>query len=272
MFMAYNTAQALATSLLDKDLARACIGSLYFTFALTCIFAPAIVRYLSPKWAVVLGALPYVALVFTNLKPSWGLSLPFWILVGLGAGLVWTGQGMFVGASAVLQSRSWGTSDVAETGRYNSIFFGSFQFNGFTGTVLASAIQQGLTHHYGAGSADRINDILFIVLGCAAGLGVLIFLMLPDIRAAGDAPNGAASQQSKQGEADALLNARATEGAAQTIVGGSIQQRRGATAAAGRTASIGSDGGAHPLDQPMSDAFSPENLRASAKASAIDQQ
>lgn len=126
VFMAFNTAQALATSLLDKDLARACIGLLYFTFALTCVFAPAIVRYMSPKWAVVLGAIPYVALVFTNLKPSWGLSLPFWILVGLGAGLVWTGQGMFVGASAILQSRSWGTSDVVETGRYNSIFFGSF--------------------------------------------------------------------------------------------------------------------------------------------------
>jgi len=100
VFMAYNTAQALATSLLPTDLSRACIGSLYFAFALTCVFAPAIVRVITPKWAIVVGALPYVALVFTNLNPSWGLSLPFWILVGLGAGLVWTGQGMFVGASA----------------------------------------------------------------------------------------------------------------------------------------------------------------------------
>jgi len=49
--------------------------------------------------------------------------------------------------------------------------------------MLASAIQLGLGKGRGDKEMDHINDILFIILGCAAGLGILVFLMLPIVEA-----------------------------------------------------------------------------------------
>lgn len=46
---------------------------------------------------MVAGAVPYVLVVLTNLKPDYWYSLPTYALLGIGAAILWTGEGVRCG-------------------------------------------------------------------------------------------------------------------------------------------------------------------------------
>ena len=83
--MAFNTAQSLATSLPGgpENLGYVSLGALYATFTVASFFVPPWINYLGPKWAMVLGGIPYVLMVGATLRPSYYLSVPMNVLVGL---------------------------------------------------------------------------------------------------------------------------------------------------------------------------------------------
>eukprot|EP01029_Cantina_marsupialis_P005652 TRINITY_DN16172_c0_g1_i1.p1 TRINITY_DN16172_c0_g1~~TRINITY_DN16172_c0_g1_i1.p1 ORF type:complete len:536 (-),score=129.74 TRINITY_DN16172_c0_g1_i1:221-1828(-) len=164
LFLAFNAAQGLASSGDIKGLGEASFGCVYAAFALIAVFAPKIVRRLGPKTAMILGGSPYILLVMSNLKPGWLTTIPCSILTGLGAGLLWTAQAIYLGRCALWHSIKTSEDSEATTSHFNGVFFTFFQFNGMTGALLSSII---LT----SGSGDTV---LYVVLAVSAAIGLII--------------------------------------------------------------------------------------------------
>ena len=146
--MAFNTVQALlSTVLTDKHLAFVALALIYGAFSSFTIVAPKIVSVLGPQLAMVLGAVPYVVLVFVNIDPSpswapWGaLLLPASAAVGVGAAILWTGQGIYMSRCAIREATLTGESVDSVTGRLNGYFWTAFQFNGAVGTLIAGVLR-----------------------------------------------------------------------------------------------------------------------------------
>ena len=202
IFAAWNTVQSLATTI-DPSLGNAFLCSLYSTFTLVSILGPRIVDVLGPKKAMVVGAIPYLAGVLSFLLPSdWSetneyvLKISVGILVGFGAPLLWTGQGVYLSRIAskhamneeetsqlpeldVLHySNRTNEATNAAKAEFNGIFFSFFQANGIVGTFgtgLVLVLTQG-------DSVKASFTLIFSALGVVCGLGILLFLwFLPDV-------------------------------------------------------------------------------------------
>lgn len=182
VFAAFNAAQALATTI-SGNLGNISLATLYAVFTISCLFAPSIVMRLGPKLSMAIGAVPYAGMVFSNLKPSYGLSIPANAAVGLGAPLLWTGSSVFVARCAFASARADAQSSDAATSYLNGVFFSLYQFNGVCGLLASSFILS-----YGGGNA---KEILFLALGTIGAFGVLILLTVRDVDSAGSAKLGA---------------------------------------------------------------------------------
>lgn len=123
---------------------------------------------------MIVGAIPYVLLVFSNIKPGYALTLPAFILVGFSAAVLWTAQGIYVGRCALRHARATGEKEGDVTSRFNGIFFTAFQFNGCIGTLIASSIQRSM----GESDFERANKSIFLAFGIAAAVGVSILCFL----------------------------------------------------------------------------------------------
>ena len=166
-FAAFNAAQALAGSIpAPLGLAPIQFMAIYVTFALLCIPAPKLLSRIGPKACMILGMSPYAALVASFLAPHvcagdtaggacwsagsiWALRLATAVLLGIGAPLLWTGQGVYLGRLAVSESRrvckGLTEEEVAcETSRtlkrYNGVFWSIFQLSGAAGLISSSLV------------------------------------------------------------------------------------------------------------------------------------
>ena len=228
VFAAFNASQNLAGSIGPPGLGTTKFAVLYGTYTLLCIPAPKVVDRIGPKLAMVIGVIPYVMLIFSHLLPPYCpkdtpadqacmsesatviIDVAIAALVGVGAPLVWTGQGIYLARAASWSAlkgvtTSYGVSSVesgkvdpysaATTGapllgsiglkerigeankKFSGIFFTVFQASGAAGLITVSLI---LTF---AGPKNGLN-VLFITLGscCLVGLLTLTFC-LPSLKA-----------------------------------------------------------------------------------------
>lgn len=172
------------------NLGYICLAALYGTFCIACFFVPPWIEKIGPKWSMVLGACPYVLMVGATLAPSYYLSVPMNIAVGLGAPLLWTGSSVYIGRCAVKQAKLNARADMslenvpAEsfekrvgdlTAKLNSVFFMMFQGNGTIGLCLSSIVLSL--------AGDNGVRYLFILLVAICACGVFILSTLPAIPA-----------------------------------------------------------------------------------------
>ena len=241
VFSCFNAAQSLDGSIpAPPGLAAIQFCVLYVTFGLLCIPAPKVISLTGPKWGIAVGMLTYVSLVASFLAPPyctakqerehhsgdcwsveliWALRLVTAVLVGVGASLVWTGQGVYLGqlaAHAVQQEElemeaasatSASSSPIDENPlndpeatrrerlgatlkRYNGIFWTCFQFSGTCGLV-ASSLE--LTLVQSASSTSYL--FLGLTASCLFGVvSVIAFLpTLPAVTPLPRSPNLAAT-------------------------------------------------------------------------------
>lgn len=170
LFMAFNTAQQLETTVVPADqhqMVYVSLGVLYAVFTVAAIVAPKVVGFLGPRISMMLGAVPYVLLVFANMKPCYELFVPAFFAVGLGkctatvhvaatfqpahaavhsrkpgitlcyhrailwmdagAAILWTGQGIFLSRMAIREAEQLHEPVEAVTSRMNALFFTAFQ-------------------------------------------------------------------------------------------------------------------------------------------------
>jgi len=116
VFMAFNTAQTLATSLPGgpANLGYVDLAALYATFTVACFFVPPWISKIGPKWAMIIGSIPYVLMVGATLAPSYYLSVPMNTLVGLGAPLLWTGASVYLGRCADNEASCYPLGDLTK--------------------------------------------------------------------------------------------------------------------------------------------------------------
>lgn len=139
LFSSFLAAKVLQTSL-HKETGYFCLSVLYVVFTFAAIVAPSIVHRLGTRWSLVFGAVPYVVFVASNLYPTFAVMIVPCGLVGLGAGALWTAQGVHMGQLASLEAARTGVDVVVTSSKFNGMFYGIFQFSGAIGGVASSAI------------------------------------------------------------------------------------------------------------------------------------
>ena len=187
IFFAFSTVQALSTTIIpNANLGHISLAILYFFFVVFCFLAPNMVNKLGPRVSMTIGACPYLFMVLAFLIPvnndkgcssgvhgCWSSNKLGWVahialnaLVGMGAPLLWTGQGVYVGRCAVHHAMQTNIRTEEATSKYNGLFFSFFQANGILGCAGASAI---LSAH--------LDHALIFILAAASCAGVLVLFL-----------------------------------------------------------------------------------------------
>ena len=226
IFSAFNAIQNLAGSIPSPTgLPNATFFVLYAMFCIGCVPAPQIVAYLGPKRSMVVGGLMYLGVCISHLFPSlctsrstspcltatalWIIHLTFGAFCGIGAALIWTGQGVYLSRVALHAAAAAGDDVTATfralssssnestrntTGRsrsrsktnemigtlnkrYNGVFFSFLQFSGVTGNLAAFLLTTFVP------GINNALHWLFIGLSLMCSAGILVLaLCLPPLK------------------------------------------------------------------------------------------
>ncbi|KAI8607949.1 major facilitator superfamily domain-containing protein [Chytriomyces sp. MP71] len=168
IFMSFATLQGINSSILDPGVAFKSLGSLYVFFAFCNMFAAAfIVERIGCRAALFLASLTYTAFALANVAALYhsddtdlqvAILIPFSILTGLGASVLWAAQGVYVTRCALKE----------HVGKYTSLFFGIFWFAQIFGPVLTSALLEA--------EIDRI--LVFKILAAVGFSGSILLVYL----------------------------------------------------------------------------------------------
>ncbi|CAF0905754.1 unnamed protein product [Rotaria sordida] len=135
---------------------------LYSCFALTNIFAPAIVSIFRPAVAMFLGGTTYFLYVLSFIYPmTWSYYIVS-VLIGIGAAILWTAQGVYLANN----------SNDSTISRNSGIFWALFQVSLLAGNIYVYiALKTEMID-----SATRIP--LFIVFSIVSAIGLVLFVFI----------------------------------------------------------------------------------------------
>lgn len=197
VFGGFIPAQGLQSSL-NATLGFINSACCYAASTVSCLLAPKLLSRIEASISfpciMCLSAIPYVLMIVSNMyADSWALPIAMNTLVGTTGILLWTCQNVYVarcahhatkqqrfeGAPMVAdQSESTAAALAENTAKFNSIFFSVYQFSGSSGNFLASGLMLAFSGKH------WLRQILFLVLGGIAALGVVAFLSLSKVPAA----------------------------------------------------------------------------------------
>jgi len=137
IFVAFSTTQNLVSSLIPGKLGTVTLAVLYIAFCLSSLFiSSSATELMTPKWALVAGASTYCCFIAANINPQAWILVPAAALSGLGAGLLWTGQGAYVSNVAANYARAMNQPKKSVLGLFNGIFFANMQACQIVGNVI----------------------------------------------------------------------------------------------------------------------------------------
>lgn len=159
LFLAFNSLQNYATSLLPGSLGSESLSVLYVSVCVFVFTAPHIAKRLGEKRTMVLGSVSYLIYMGSTIHPIRAIVLIAAVIIGFGAAILWVSVGSYITKA----------SHPSELGRTNGMFWGIFQASGIVGNLFAYFIFEHLD-----GSAS-----FFLALTAAGGVGVLILFFIP---------------------------------------------------------------------------------------------
>lgn len=140
------------------------LAVIYALLSISNWLTPSVLAKIGPKIAMLLGAITYCFFILTFLWPqTWLLYVASGIL-GAGAALIWTGQGMYLSKC----------SDESTISRNSGIFWAMLQMSMFFGNLLVFFLFQGKTH------IDK--DTRVLVFSILAGVAVIGIVFLGTLR------------------------------------------------------------------------------------------
>jgi len=171
VFTGFGGAQNLESSLdLGAVSGSVCLGIIYVTFTVTCMLAPVVVRYISPKKTMMLQFFIFGLFVLSNIWPEVWTMYPISGIVGLFYAPMWVAQGQYVTTLAERQSVII-NEDVY--GSFNGIFYSIFQLTQVSGNLISALVLDT-----GSGDADDISwitkFILFTCFAVSCWLGLIV--------------------------------------------------------------------------------------------------
>lgn len=139
------------------------LAVIYAVLAVCNWLAPSVITYTGPKFAMIIGAVTYCIFISNFLYPmTWGLYFSS-VLIGVGAALIWTGQGNFLTIN----------SDSETISRNSGIFWAMLQCSLLFGNLFVFFEFKGETII----QIPTINIVFGSLLGICC-LGTLLFFVL----------------------------------------------------------------------------------------------
>uniref|UniRef100_A0A2C9KYX4 UNC93-like protein MFSD11 n=1 Tax=Biomphalaria glabrata TaxID=6526 RepID=A0A2C9KYX4_BIOGL len=171
IFTAFQTCSMVEKTVLDSEAKESnftgsgytSLGILYVSFSVSNWAAPSFVTFAGPRVSMFIGSLFYFLFVLSFLKPMvWALYLGS-VLVGIGAAMLWTGQGNFLTIN----------SNSETVARNSGIFWALLQCSLLFGNLYSYFVFQGKTE-----ITDSERFKLFAALSAAGLAGSLCLLLL----------------------------------------------------------------------------------------------
>ena len=107
------------------------------------------------------------------------------VLVGIGASLIWAGEGVYITTSAIAYAVSKGHSPKADVGMFQGIFFAIYYGSQILGNLLSSLIlkkpdnSNSGSEESSSGDKDGSSVTLFIIYTCVSFLAAVILFFVP---------------------------------------------------------------------------------------------
>ncbi|KAJ3147947.1 hypothetical protein HDU89_005021 [Geranomyces variabilis] len=160
IFTAFNVAQSYIT-ILYPDVGSLALGVIYGFFALGSLVAPRLGQRMGIKWAMCAASVCFVAFIGSINTGEDELVLLAAAVVGLGSGLLWINQGVWL-------SKLGANTGGALTGYFTGLFFTICNSNGIVGNILAIILlEAGLSMNlmiWGMFVAGAIGFLLMIFI------------------------------------------------------------------------------------------------------------
>jgi len=170
------------------------LAIIYAVFALCNWFVPSVISATGPRFSIVIGAVTYCLFMVSFLMPKTWLLYVVSAVLGVGAALIWTGQGTYLSKC----------SDSSTIQRNSGVFWAMFQMSLFLGNTFVFFVFQGKEH-----IDHETRTLVFCVLIAVSILGIIFLACLrpatiPDTVSACDDDKELAIEL---GPMDALKNA-----------------------------------------------------------------
>jgi MFS family permease len=137
--MSFIVAQIFQTSSGHAKHGAFALGVVYIVFCLANLaLSSYVTQLLGVRLSLIFASMTYVVFVASNIKYNiWILYISAFLL-GLGAALFWTAQGVYVVTSAIKHERVNNLIQSSTQGLMNGIFLGLFQLNQTIGNLIAA--------------------------------------------------------------------------------------------------------------------------------------
>jgi MFS family permease len=142
LFTAFQSMANLQSSLnSNQGLGTASLSVIYITLVISCLFLPTLlIKKLGLKLTIVLSQFTYLLYIAANVYPEWYFLLPSAVLLGTGAGPLWTAKCTYLTEIAGFYSKLTGESNEVVVNRFFGIFFCMFQMSQIIGNIISSTI------------------------------------------------------------------------------------------------------------------------------------
>ncbi|KYQ89973.1 hypothetical protein DLAC_08543 [Tieghemostelium lacteum] len=159
VFVGYSPTQNILATIHPDD-AAIVLGIVYASFSIGSLIAPIIVKKMGLLKALSLAAFTYAMFVYCAIEKLNFLFIPAGAVVGIGAGLLWTSQGVYLNRICPNES---------ELGKYSGVFMAIFTMGGITGNAIVGTMTTT--------KALSVTYIL-IILGSSSLFGCFIIMFL----------------------------------------------------------------------------------------------
>ncbi|XP_033748631.1 protein unc-93 homolog A-like [Pecten maximus] len=147
VFTAYSGLQNLESSL-NPEIGIYSLASITGGALVSCILAPAVIRFIGAKWAISSAALCLAGFVAANFYPKTGVLIPASILYGMSSGFMLTSQGTYVTTIAIEYANVIGERAETVISRFFGFFLMAFQSTQIWGNLISSLVlQNGESSH-----------------------------------------------------------------------------------------------------------------------------
>lgn len=192
IFTAWIATQNFAVKLLNSGssaLGSWLIGVVYMAFIVSNQIAASVVGLLGAKWTTVLGSIGYFVCTAGVASMNTVVTLAGGMCVGLGGGMLWSGQGRMITDLSTDENRGF------NSGLFYSLMLGGSGLGGFVVTFLFAPMEPGAAGSSSGGSASaavgagddadstfrHAVGVYFTVLCIPVGLGCLMLTLMPNL-------------------------------------------------------------------------------------------
>ena len=189
--------QTIMSSLLEAKLSSVSLSCIYIAFTLSSLLlSSAFVIFVGVKWSLFVGGVLYLGFIVANIYPMFETLIPFAILLGVGAAIIWTAEGSYVTKAAVGFAQLTKKPERSSMGLFNGIFFGIFQLSMLIGNIISSLVLSGSDESSSSSFSDEADKLsssssasgtkmnpraklLFFIYTGISSIGCIGLLLLP---------------------------------------------------------------------------------------------